>query len=85
MKRLASAFVALAVLAAPVAIAQGKLDCGKAYKGFWDKLEREKYSKISPEQLAELHQQRPVTRRDTRPGGLSSTHRYGLWSRHDHE
>jgi len=52
MKRLASAFVALAVLAAPVAIAQGKLDCGKAYEGFWDKLEREKYSKISPEQLA---------------------------------
>ena len=41
MKRLASAFVALAVLAAPVAIAQGKLDCGKAYKGFWEKLERE--------------------------------------------
>ena len=52
MKRLASAFVALAVLAAPVAIAQGKLDCGKAYKGFWDKLDREKYAKISPEQLA---------------------------------
>jgi hypothetical protein len=52
MRRLASAFVALAVLAAPVAIAQGKLDCGKAYKGFWEKLDREKYSKISPEQLA---------------------------------
>ncbi len=32
--------------------AQAKRDCGKAYKGFWDKLEREKYSKISPEQLA---------------------------------
>ena len=42
MKRLATAFVALAVLAAPAAIAQGKMDCGKAYKGFWDKLEREK-------------------------------------------
>ena len=40
------------VLAAPAAIAQGKMDCGKAYKGFWDKLEREKYAKISPEQLA---------------------------------
>jgi hypothetical protein len=52
MKRLATAFVALAVLATPVAIAQGKMDCGKAYKGFWDKLEREKYAKISPEQLA---------------------------------
>ena len=44
---------ALAVLAAPAAIAQGKMDCGKAYKGFWDKLERDKYDKISPEQLAE--------------------------------
>ena len=52
MKRLATAFVALSVLAAPVALAQGKMDCGKAYKGFWDKLEREKYAKISPEQLA---------------------------------
>ena len=28
------------------------MDCGKAYKGFWEKLEREKYAKISPEQLA---------------------------------
>ena len=52
MKRLASAFVALAVLAAPAAIAQGKMDCGKAYKGFFEKLDREKYAKIAPEQLA---------------------------------
>ena len=54
MKRLATAFVALAVFAVPggLAIAQGKMDCGKAYKGFWDKLEREKYAKINPEQLA---------------------------------
>ena len=52
MKRLATALLALAVLAAPAAMAQDKLDCGKAYKGFWDKLEREKYAKISPEQLA---------------------------------
>jgi hypothetical protein len=54
MKRLATAFVALAVFAVPggLAIAQGKMDCGKAYKGFWEKLDREKYSKISPEQLA---------------------------------
>jgi hypothetical protein len=43
--------VALSVMAGAVA-AQGKLDCGKAYKGFWDKLEREKYAKINPEQLA---------------------------------
>jgi hypothetical protein len=52
MKRLATALVALAVLAAPVALAQGKMDCGNAYKGFWEKLDREKYSKITPEQLA---------------------------------
>jgi hypothetical protein len=52
MKRLATAFVALAVLAAPAAIAQGKMDCGKAYKGFWEKIERERYAKVSPEQLA---------------------------------
>jgi len=52
MKRLATAFVALAVLAAPAAVAQGKMDCGKAYKGFWEKLDREKYAKISAEQLA---------------------------------
>ena len=45
MKRLASAFVALAVLAAPAAIAQGKLDCGKAYKDFWEKFDREKFAK----------------------------------------
>ena len=43
--------VALGVMAGAV-VAQGKMDCGKAYKGFWDKLEREKYAKISPEQLA---------------------------------
>jgi len=54
MKRLATAFVALAVFAAPagLAIAQGKMDCGKAYKGFFEKLDREKYAKITPEQLA---------------------------------
>ena len=39
-------------LFAGAASAQDKLDCGKAYKGFWDKIEREKYAKISPEQLA---------------------------------
>ena len=43
--------VALGVMAGAVA-AQGKMDCGKAYKGFWEKLDRERYAKISPEQLA---------------------------------
>jgi hypothetical protein len=51
---LRSALIGAAVLGlmAGAVSAQGKLDCGKAYKGFWDKLEREKYSKITPEQLA---------------------------------
>ena len=44
-------FAALGVMAGAVA-AQGKMDCGKAYKGFWEKLEREKYARITPEQLA---------------------------------
>ena len=44
-------FVALGLMAVAES-AQGKMDCGKAYKGFWDKLERDKYAKISPEQLA---------------------------------
>jgi hypothetical protein len=43
--------VALGMMAGAVA-AQGKMDCGKAYKGFWEKIEREKYAKISAEQLA---------------------------------
>ena len=43
--------LALGLMAGAVA-AQGKMDCGKAYKGFWDKLDREKYAKISAEQLA---------------------------------
>ena len=44
-------FVAFGLMTGGVS-AQGKMDCGKAYKGFWDKLERDKYAKISPEQLA---------------------------------
>jgi hypothetical protein len=43
--------VALGV-AAGAAVAQGKMDCGKAYKGFWEKLERERYAKVSADQLA---------------------------------
>jgi hypothetical protein len=52
MKRFATAFVALTMLASPAAMAQGKMDCGKAYKDFWEKLDREKYAKVTPEQLA---------------------------------
>ena len=56
MKRLASAVLAVAVVAAPalttVAVAQTKMDCGKLYKDFWEKLEKESHAKISAEQLA---------------------------------
>jgi hypothetical protein len=56
MKRLASAILALAVVATPalttVAVAQTKMDCSRLYKDFWEKFDREKYAKISAEQLA---------------------------------
>ena len=57
MKRLASAVLALAVLATPSlttapAVAQTKMDCSRLYKDFWEKLDREKFAKISAEQLA---------------------------------
>ena len=56
MKLLASAVLALAVVATPalttVAVAQTKMDCSRLYKDFWEKFDREKYAKISAEQLA---------------------------------
>jgi hypothetical protein len=53
MKRLASAVLALAVVAAPgLSVAQTKMDCSRLYKDFWEKFDREKYAKISAEQLA---------------------------------
>jgi hypothetical protein len=57
MKRLASAVVALSMLATPAlvagpALAQTKMDCSRLYKDFWEKFDREKYAKISAEQLA---------------------------------
>ena len=55
MKRLACAVVALATLAGPLAapvLAQTKMDCSRLYKDFWEKMDREKYAKISAEQLA---------------------------------
>jgi hypothetical protein len=44
-------FVALGVLAGTAA-AQTKMDCSRLYKDFWEKFDREKYAKISAEQLA---------------------------------
>jgi hypothetical protein len=37
------------------ASAQSKMDCGKAYKGVWDKLKREEYAKISDQRLADVN------------------------------
>jgi hypothetical protein len=42
------------VLSAGAAAPQPNFDCGKAYKDFWEKLERETYSKMPPEQLVIL-------------------------------
>jgi len=55
MRRLAIAAVALATLAGPQAapvVAQTKLDCSRLYKDFWEKFDRERFAKISAEQLA---------------------------------
>jgi hypothetical protein len=55
MKGLAIAAVALATLAGPVAapvVAQTKMDCSRLYKDFWEKFDREKFAKISADQLA---------------------------------
>ena len=46
-------FVATVLMAGALS-AQSKMDCDKAYKGFWAKLEREKYAKISAEKLARV-------------------------------
>jgi hypothetical protein len=43
--------MALGVLAG-AATAQTKMDCSRLYKDFWEKFDREKYAKISAEQLA---------------------------------
>ena len=38
-------------LLAGAATAQTKMDCSRLYKDFWEKFDREKYAKISAEQL----------------------------------
>ncbi len=57
MKRLASAVLALSMLVTPAliaspALAQTKMDCSRLYKDFWEKFDREKFAKISAEQLS---------------------------------
>ena len=43
--------VTLGLLAGP-ALAQTKMDCSRLYKDFWEKLDREKFAKLSAEELA---------------------------------
>jgi len=57
MKRFGSIVLALTFLAAPVfvpgsAIAQTKMDCSRLYKDLWEKLDRERFAKLSGDQLA---------------------------------
>jgi hypothetical protein len=56
MKRLAVAVLALSIAAPAIvagpAMAQTKMDCSRLYKDFWEKFDREKFAKISAEQLA---------------------------------
>ena len=57
MKRFASAVLALSMLATPALVAgpaqaQTKMDCSRLYKDFWEKFDREKFAKISAEQLS---------------------------------
>jgi hypothetical protein len=57
MKRFGSVVLALSFLAPFAfvpgqAIAQTKMDCSRLYKDFWEKLDREKFAKLSAEQLA---------------------------------
>jgi hypothetical protein len=50
MKRFALAIVAVGVLSAPAMAA----NCAKDYKDFWQGLDREKFAKMSSEQIADL-------------------------------
>ena len=50
MKRLILAAVAAAALSAPAMAA----NCAKDYKDFWQSLDREKFAKLSAEQIADL-------------------------------
>jgi hypothetical protein len=44
----------VAGLIAGPSMAQDRMDCGRAYKDLWDRIEREKYAKMAPDQLAAI-------------------------------
>jgi len=54
VKGIVIGFIVAGLMAGP-ALAQDRLDCGKAYKELWGKIEREKYAKIPPDQLAAIN------------------------------
>jgi hypothetical protein len=59
MKRLGSVVLALSIFVSPApllgsAITETKIDCGRLFKEFWEKLDREKFTNISGHQLASV-------------------------------
>jgi hypothetical protein len=59
MKRLGSVVLALTIFVSPAflmgsAIAETKIDCGRLFKEFWERLDREKLANISGDQLASV-------------------------------
>ena len=54
LKSVLVGLVALSLMSG-VASGQSRIDCGKAYKGVWDKLDRQKHAKILAEQLAGIN------------------------------
>jgi hypothetical protein len=50
MRRMIFAIATAAVLASPAAAA----NCAKDFKDFWSRIDREKYSKMSADQIADL-------------------------------
>ena len=53
LRGVVSGLVILALTAGPAA-PQPNFDCDKAYKAFWERLDREMYAKMPPEQLVVL-------------------------------
>ena len=51
MKRFLFAVFATAVLSAPASAA----DCAKDYKDFWNNIDREAFSRLTPEQMVDLN------------------------------
>ena len=52
-KRVVIAVVAIGLMAGP-SLAEERMDCGKAYIDLWQRIEQEKYAKMSSDQLAAI-------------------------------